>query len=288
MINLFEYISDSKNYKKFVIDDLLFVEYKCVVDETKAGIWSDTNYFVFVTSGKKMWKSIYKEYIVEAGDSLFVKRGANLVHQYFEEDYCALMIFISDDFIRNFMGRFSSIIKSTSDASSSIDSVIRIQLDPYLEGYVNSLAFFFGAQSLPDKTLLKLKFEELLLNIFTQPLHQEVASYLGSLNRNQALQLRQVMEENFAYNLKLEQLASLCNMSLSSFKRVFKSVYHTSPGKWLTEKRLDFSSYLLRSTDKNVNDVAFESGFEDSSNFIRSFKKKFQCTPLQYRAEVAP
>ena len=285
MINLFEYINESRNYKKFVIDDLLFVEYKCVVDETKAGIWSDTNYFVFVTSGKKMWKSIYHEYIVEAGDSLFVKRGANLVHQYFEEDYCALMIFISDDFIRNFMGRFSGIVKSNPAVSENTDSVIRIQLDAYLEGYVNSLAFYFGAHGLPDKNLLKLKFEELLLNMFTQPLHKEVAHYLGSLNRSQTVQLQQVMEENFAYNLKLEQLAALCNMSLSSFKRAFNSVYQTAPGKWLLDKRLDFASYLLRSTDKNVNDIAFESGFEDTSNFIRSFKRKFSCTPLQYRTE---
>ncbi len=285
MINLYEYINQNDNYKKFVINDLLFVEYKCVVDETKAGIWSDTNYFVFVTSGKKMWKSIYHEYVVEAGDSLFVKRGANLVHQYFDEDYCALMVFISDDFIRNFMGRFSDIIRNESESGISGDAVIRIQLDAYLEGYVNSLASFFGAQNLPDKNLLKLKFEELLLNIFTQPLHRDVAAYLGSLNRSQAIQLRQVMEENFAYNLKLEQLAALCNMSLSSFKRVFTEVYETSPGKWLLAKRLDFSSWLLRSSDKNVNEIAFESGFEDVSNFIRSFKKKFNCTPLQYRAE---
>ncbi|MDH5603964.1 MAG: AraC family transcriptional regulator [Cyclobacteriaceae bacterium] len=287
MINLFDYINKSESYKKFIIDDLLFVEYKCVVEETKAGIWSDTNYFVFVTSGKKMWKSIYNEYIVEAGDSLFVKRGANLVHQYFDEDYCALMIFISDDFIRNFMGRFSSIIRSESNEQLMVDSVIRIRLDAYLEGYVNSLASYFGAQVLPDKNLLKLKFEELLLNIFTRPLHKEVARYLATLNRSQAMQLQQVMEENFAYNLKLEELASLCNMSLSSFKRVFNSTYHSSPGKWLLEKRLSLSSYLLRSTDKNVNEVAFESGFEDISNFIRSFKKKFNRTPLQYRAESA-
>ena len=93
----------SSHFKKLKIDDLLFVEYKCLVDEVKAGIWSDTNYFVFVTSGKKMWKSIYNEYMVQPGDSLFVKKGANLVHQYFDEDYCALMVFISDDFIKKFV-----------------------------------------------------------------------------------------------------------------------------------------------------------------------------------------
>lgn len=286
MLNIHSFIRESNYYKKLKIDDLLFVEYKCLVEEVKAGIWSDVNYFVFVTSGKKMWKSIYNEYIVTAGDSLFVKKGANLVHQYFDEDYCALMVFISDDFIKKFINRFSGIIRNDSAASTNTDAVIRIKLDEYLEGYVNSLASFFGAPAYPNKYLLNLKFEELLLNIFTRPLHQEVAQYLGTLSKSRQAHIEQVMEENFAYNLKLEDFAGLCSMSLSSFKRMFSNVYNTSPGKWLVEKRLDFASHLLRTTDKNINEISFETGFEDTSNFIRAFKQKFNNTPLQYRTAV--
>ncbi|MCB0630585.1 MAG: AraC family transcriptional regulator [Saprospiraceae bacterium] len=284
MLNIHSFIKDNSFYKQLKIDDLLFVEYKCLVEEVKAGIWSDLNYFVFVTSGKKMWKSIYNEYVVQTGDSLFVKRGANLVHQYFDEDYCALMVFISDDFIKKFMHRFSSIIRSDAEIASDTDAVIRVELDNFLEGYVHSLAAFFGAAAFPDKHLLQHKFEELLLNIFTRPLHKEVAQYLGTLNRDQSAQLQQVMEENFAYRLKLEQFAELCNMSLSSFKRLFNSIYKTPPGKWLTEKRLHFAAYLLQTTDKNINEIAFNSGFEDTSSFIRAFKQKFDHTPLQYRS----
>ena len=284
MIDLYAYIRDNKYYNKLVIDDLLFVEYRCVVEETKAGIWSDTNYFVFVTSGKKMWKSIYNEYVVQTGDSLFVKKGANLVHQYFDEDYCALMVFIPDDFIKNFMTRFSEVIHKLPEDQSEADSVIRIQLDQFLEAYVSSLAFFLGAEFVPDKNLLVHKFEELLLNIFTRPLHKNVAKYLHSLGMDQSTQLRQVMEENFAYNLKLEEFARLCNMSLSSFKRMFSSVFNTSPGKWLTQKRLDLASHLLLTSDRTVGQIAFESGFEEPSSFIRVFKQKFNETPLRYRS----
>ncbi len=287
MINLHEYIKSSDMFKKLVIDDLLFVEYKCVVDEVKAGIWSASNYFVFVTSGKKMWKSIYGEYVVESGDSLFVKKGANLVHQYFDEDYCALMVFISDDFIRKFINRFHNVVKNYPEDKDTGDSVLRIELDAYLEGYVGSLVSFFSSPVSPDKHLLQLKFEELLLNIFTRPLHRAVAQYMASLNKGQTAHLEQVMEANFAYNLKLEQFADLCHMSLSSFKRAFTGLYQTSPGKWLSNKRLDFASHLLRTTDKNINEVAFESGFEDTSNFIRAFKQKFSTTPLQFRTSQA-
>lgn len=284
MLDLYGYIKSSNHFKKLQINDLLFIEYKCLVNESKAGIWSDTNYFVFVTSGKKMWRSIYNDYVVEAGDSLFVKKGANLVHQYFEEDYCALMVFIPDDFIKQFIQRFSSIVaKTESSESTNTDAVIRIQLDAYLQGYINSLAAFLSSPSYPDKNLLKLKFEELLLNIFTNPIHKTLAQYLFSINKEQSAQLQQVMEENFAYCLNLEQYAELCNMSLSSFKRNFKEVYNSSPGKWLSKKRLDLASNLLKTTDKPVNVVGFECGFEEPSSFIRAFKQRFSTTPLQFR-----
>ncbi|XOV93352.1 MAG: helix-turn-helix domain-containing protein [Bacteroidota bacterium] len=287
MLDLYGYLKGDNSYNKLKVDDLLFIEYKCLVDESKAGIWSDANYFVFVTSGKKMWRSIYHDYIVESGDSLFVKKGGNLVHQYFDEDYCALMVFITDDFIQKFIQRFSGIIKDhLVDKDHQSDAVIRIQMDDYLQGYIHSLAAFLSSPTYPDKNLLNLKFEELLLNIFTRPIHKELASYLLSISKNQGAQLEQIMEQNFAYCLNLEQYASLCNMSLSSFKRNFQDVFKTSPGKWIAEKRLDFACHLLKTTDKTVNEIGFQCGFEDPSSFIRAFKQRFSNTPLQYRVAL--
>ena len=81
-----------------------------------------------------------------------------------------------------FMSRFANLNLAGKGELSEIDSVIRIQLDECLEAYVNSLGSFLESQLLPDKTLLIHKFEELLLNIFTRPLHREVAAYLHSRN----------------------------------------------------------------------------------------------------------
>lgn len=283
MLNLYGYLKESNDFKKLQIDELLFIEYKCLVQEVKAGIWSDANYFVFVTSGKKMWRSIYHDYVVEAGDSLFVKKGANLVHQFFDEDYCALMIFIPDDFIRKFIQRFSTVINTDKMETGKTDAIIRIDLDAYLEGYINSLAAFLSSPVFPDKHLLHLKFEELLLNIFTRPIHKTLAQYLLSLGNDQSAHVQQVMEANFAYRLNLEQYADLCHMSLSSFKRTFQKVFQTSPGKWLSEKRLDLACHFLNTTDKPINQIGFDCGFEETSSFIRAFKNRYARTPLQYR-----
>ena len=41
MLDLHGYLKTSDNHKKLQIDDLLFIEYKCLVQEVKAGIWSE-------------------------------------------------------------------------------------------------------------------------------------------------------------------------------------------------------------------------------------------------------
>jgi AraC-like DNA-binding protein len=83
--------------------------------------------------------------------------------------------------------------------------------------------------------------------------------------------------------LRLDQYASMCAMSVSSFKRAFREAYKQSPGKWLTEIRLQYAANLLRSRSDSVTDVSTNCGFGDLSNFTRSFRKRFGVSPSAYR-----
>lgn len=98
--------------------------------------------------------------------------------------------------------------------------------------------------------------------------------------------IRDVMERNCIYNMKMEEFARLCGRSLTSFKRDFMITYRTTPGRWLALKRLEYARHLLETTDKNINELTFESGFENPSHFIRTFKQAFRMTPLQYKKRI--
>lgn len=288
MTNVFTYIRECKLFRKFTIDELLFVEFKCMVEEIRFGMWSDANYFVFVTNGKKMWKTYRNEYMVTAGDALFVKKGANVAHQFHSEDYCALMIFIPDDFIKKFMLKFSDTISyKKSEEHFESDGVLRVNVDDFLLSYIKSLEVYFEAQDHPNTSVIRLKFEELLLNIFTSKKNIEIASYLYSLQSSNSVQLKQIMMDNYPYNLKLEEYAQLANMSLSTFKRNFKSVFKESPGRWIVNKKIALARQFLKTSDKTVNEIAYDCGFEDPSHFIKVFKKRENITPLAYRNSLA-
>ncbi len=275
-------------FRKFTIDELLFVEFKCLVEEIRFGMWSDANYFVFVTNGKKMWKTHRNTYTVKAGDALFVKKGANIAHQFHSEDYCALMIFMPDEFIKKFMLKFSDTLSFKKDMEHmESDGVLRVEMDDFLLSYMRSLEVYFEAHESPNTNVIRFKFEELLLNIFTTDKHRDIASYLYGLQASNSVQLKQIMMDNYPYNLKLEEYAALANMSLSTFKRSFKSVFNESPGRWISNKKITLATQFLKTTDKTVNEIAYDCGFEDPSHFIKVFKRYENVTPLSYRNAMA-
>ncbi|WP_158635200.1 helix-turn-helix domain-containing protein [Formosa maritima] len=87
------------------------------------------------------------------------------------------------------------------------------------------------------------------------------------------------MENNFMYNLKLNEFAQIANRSLSKFKVDFFEHYKTTLEKWVLNKRLAYAKQLLATTSKNISEIAYESGFEIISHFSRVFKTKYKASP---------
>ncbi len=287
MINLYEDIK-SKNYNKFKIGGLLFAEYKCPLEEKFVGIWTHTDYLVHVVSGKKTWHTTDGSFPAEAGQSLYFKKGAVIVEQFFNEEFCLLLFFVPDDFVRSVVKEYSGELVTAFTKSDSNESTIRVTSDIALEVFFQSMMTYFSGMERPSEVLLKLKLKELILGLLVSKNNPKLSTYFYSIGNNEAPSVSEIMESNFRYNLSLENYAELCHRSLSSFKRDFQKLYNETPGKWLLNKRLDYAAVLLRNNHMNISQIVFESGFEDLSHFSRSFKIKFGISPSQFRNQAIP
>ena len=98
--------------------------------------------------------------------------------------------------------------------------------------------------------------------------------------------IQSIMENNFCFNLRLEDFAELCHCSLSTFKREFKVIYNESPGKWITKRRIRRAANLIANSNQSVTQIAFETGFEDLSHFSRVFKQITGKNPTDYKKSV--
>jgi AraC-like DNA-binding protein len=83
-------------------------------------------------------------------------------------------------------------------------------------------------------------------------------------------------------NLSFERFASEMNVSKASLYRKLKSVSGQSPCEFIRSVRIKRSAQLL-GKHKNIADVAFEVGFNDSKYFSRCFKNEFGISPKQYQ-----
>lgn len=92
---------------------------------------------------------------------------------------------------------------------------------------------------------------------------------------------KKTVESKIHSNLKLEEIAFLCNMSLSTFKRHFIKEYQISPGKWLQDKRLQKAKKMLETADLKPSDIYLDFGYNNLSNFSIAFKNKFGTNPSE-------
>ena len=282
MINLQDFIASNNFLKKFEVDELLFAEFKCPADSDGDSVWWHNNFFAYVMTGETVLQTPKGKYYLRTGDCAFAKKGSVITRGELHKEFCELMVFVPDDFIRSVVQKYSIPLVPPSAGEKS-DTVIHLADDALLTSYFQSLFSYFKLSKPPPEILLKIKFEELIVGILTGKGHHPLKHYFSEICASSRPSVRAIMEANFSQNLSMGEFARLCARSLTAFKAEFKRIFQTTPGKWLQERRLEYSRYLLETTDLMLDEVCYMSGFENSTHFIRVFKNKYGLPPGRFK-----
>lgn len=81
----------------------------------------------------------------------------------------------------------------------------------------------------------------------------------------------------------IEHIANKLNLSRSQCSKIFTKVYGISPRQYTTQLKLNRAKKLLVSTNRSVEDIAYELGFNSSSHFCRQFRHGTGMSPNQFR-----
>ena len=281
--NVYNALNADPANTKLVGNGYMILEYKCPIEADKLQVLLEQHFITYVISGKKDWIAGDKTVQISAGEAIFLRKGVYTINQYFDVDHCVLVFFLQDEFICDFLRENSTHVMQGIEGRPIDDQIFRLEVDDALQSLFYSIYSYLKKGAEIPRNLVELKFKELLFNIVLNQKHNKLTQFLTSLNLTTKAALNDVMMKNFRHDLELDEFARLCGRSLSSFKRDFKNVYRQTPGKWLSVKRLEYASALLVSSDLNVNEIAYESGFRNSSHFNKVFKEKYQVTPKQFR-----
>ncbi len=93
------------------------------------------------------------------------------------------------------------------------------------------------------------------------------------------------IDDNMDKMLKLEELASICNLSPGYFSRVFKKETGKTVITYINEKKVERAKKLLKESKDPIINISLDLGFDDCGYFIRVFKKITGLTPKAFREE---
>jgi AraC-like DNA-binding protein len=83
--------------------------------------------------------------------------------------------------------------------------------------------------------------------------------------------------------IDLEHAAGQAGISPFHFLRLFSSVLGVTPHQYLVRSRLGHAARLLADPDRSITDIAYDVGFGDLSNFVRTFHRAAGVSPRRFR-----
>ena len=241
--------------------------------------------FMHVIKGKSRLYAPKHQLKVDRTDSILMKCGSYLNSWVKNEDdapneaifvhfFPEVIKHVYDDKIPDFL---------TDSNKKLVRPIEKIPTNTLIENYVESLLFYFNNQSIVTDELIKLKVKELLLLLINTDNSSHIISILQDMFRPEIYKFKEIIHANIFEDLKLEDLAILSGMSLSTFKRKFKSVFNTSPNQYIRRKRLNKSVDLLKNSDLTISEIAYDCGFNDLTYFSKSFAGEFHVSPSTFR-----
>ena len=131
-----------------------------------------------------------------------------------------------------------------------------------------------------------LEYRQRLLELFSNDRNTEKIneSELAGSDKEFLVNLVRVIEENVGEaELSAVFLEKHFNVSKMQLYRKLKTLTGMTPGEFIKHLRLKAAAHLLVSTQLNVTEIFYRTGFNNQSYFFREFKKRYQCAPNEYR-----
>lgn len=139
-----------------------------------------------------------------------------------------------------------------------------------------------------DEVMVKAELTAILALILCHNLYEKKFLKNKRLGRKQDYLLLtfDYIHRNYQRKLSLQEIADNAGISVQSLCRAFKDATGTTVVDYINTYRVYISVTLLTETSIPVNVIALQCGFEDTSYFIKVFKKHKGVTPTEYSGNL--
>lgn len=277
---------------RFKEDESLFIE--VFQDNLEKSTWHYHNHYEisFITegTGKRIVADSMEEF--NPGDLVFI--GPNLPHVWIADKRSEgptirtletvflqftsktvpeqLLALPEFKFIKRALDASERGIQITGQTLNEV-SEIMLQL-PYLSNFERMIYFFRLMDILGKSDRFNFLASEEYLKVHFKPVNKRIAV------------IHEYFMNHYREEVNLARLAALVHMAEGSLCRFFKSTMGMSLFEYLNLLKVEFACKLLMDEDMNIQDVCFDSGFNNLSHFNKQFRKATGMPPTEYRKRM--
>lgn len=112
---------------------------------------------------------------------------------------------------------------------------------------------------------------------------KEKNSKSNNLKKKAILPAIKYINKNYSQQIRIHELAKVCMLSETHFRRLFKNIMEMTPNQYLNKTRVIKSCKYLKKSDINISQVGLKVGFITPSTFNRNFKEFIGTSPKKWR-----
>jgi len=232
---------------------------------------------VWFISGETKIIQADASYVFNAGDIFLIPRNQLATVINYPKDgkpHQTVAMHLTPERLKDFYQR-----NQPASRSCPLFKIRLFKTHPLLESCLASLVPYFDLKDdLPEK-IASIKIEEAISIL--RATDKDMDGLLANFEEPGKINLTDFMERHYMFNMPLEKFGHLTGRSLATFRRDFMKIFHTTPQKWLTQKRLELAHYQIAEKQCKPADVYLETGFENLSHFSYAFKKHFGYAPTE-------
>ncbi|WP_148639414.1 helix-turn-helix domain-containing protein [Aquimarina longa] len=276
----------NQDYKYFKYKDFTIIEKMKVSTSLKyEAIFQNKGCFIYFKNGNTKLLSSEHNTEIRGKEAVLLKCGSNfleILQKNNDEELETIIIHLFPELLKEIYKNElpTAIVKRTNSEQS-----LKISSNDLITKFIDSLEFYFDNPTLVNNDLLELKVKELLLLLIQTNYIGSVQELITDLYSTKTIKLNEVVALHTFSNLSVNELAKLCNMSPSSFKRAFRTFFNDSPNNYINTKKINKAIELLQVSKMNISDIAYETGFNDPLYFTRLFKKRIGLSPSEFRLQ---
>ncbi len=280
--NLMETIQHGRNDYPFhfYYDNLALYDFNCIEWH-----WHAELEFVYIESGTVTFWIGEKQFDLSGGNGVFI--NSKILHRFYSPSEAIVPNFVCMPSFIAAQGSFLYHKYIMPVISSSFTYQVFHTEVPWQARALSVIKQIIAAQDRLSSCELATAYliQKLWLEIYE---NADISNRKDQMNDSASSQARlqlmmQYIHQNYSHDISLDDIAHHAGISKSSALNLFHKHLHTTPVNYMINYRLGEAALQLSKTEKKINTISKETGFNNVDYFCRLFKKHYHLTPTEYR-----